>query len=430
MSKNVPKLRFKKIDGSDYPEWESKKVSEIFTFYSTNSLSRDKLADKKTEMKNIHYGDIHTKFGSILDVDKMELPYIKEESLSSIKNYTEAIDGDVFIADASEDYADIGKATEINNVNDAKIVGGLHVLHLRDEKEIYVNGIKGFLFNSPHIRNQIKIVAVGSKVLGLSKPGLGGLEISIMPKEEQSKIAGFFSAIDSRITNQSSKLDSLQELKKGVMQKIFSQEIRFKREDGGEYPDWEYTTLKNCCRYLGDGDWIESKDQSNEGFRIIQTGNIGVGFFKEKADRARFVSPETFNRLNCKEVFPGDILISRLPDPVGRACIIPETPGVRYITAVDCTIVKTNEAFIEDYLIQFLTSPDYFKDVERDLAGSTRVRISRKNLEEIAVSKPIIEEQQKIADFLSTLDSKISLESQILETLQTLKKGLLQQMFV
>lgn len=420
MSKNVPKLRFKKRDGSDYPEWESKKVSEIFTFYSTNSLSRDKLADKKTEMKNIHYGDIHTKFGSILDVDKMELPYIKEESLSSIKNYTEAIDGDVFIADASEDYADIGKATEINNVNDAKIVGGLHVLHLRDEKEIYVNGIKGFLFNSPHIRNQIKIVAVGSKVLGLSKPGLGGLEISIMPKEEQSKIAGFFSAIDSRITNQSSKLDSLQELKKGIMQKIFSQEIRFKREDGGEYPEWENKRLNQVAE-------INPKTVSlPQYFRYIDLESVVRGnLIKEPQLLNKQKAPSRAQRL----LEQGDIIFQTVRPY--------QSNNFLFLKAMDYPVVaSTGYAQIRSltnhnsFVFQMLHTNKIVNEVMLRCTGTGYPAINSSDLGDIEVEIPSYEEQQKIADFLSTLDSKISLESQILETLQTLKKGLLQQMFV
>jgi type I restriction enzyme S subunit len=401
MSKNVPKLRFKKRDGDDYPEWESKKISEIFTFYSTNSLSRDKLTDEETEMKNIHYGDIHTKFGSILDVDKMILPYIKEEAIKSIKNYTEAIDGDVFIADASEDYADIGKATEINNVNDAKIVGGLHVLHLRDEKEIYVNGIKGFLFNSPNIRNQIKIVAVGSKVLGLSKPSLGGLEISIMSKEEQSKIASFFSAIDSRITNQSSKLDTLRELKKGVMQKIFSQEIRFKREDGGEYPEWEDVSIKDILK-IRHGRSQKSVEDENGLYPILGTGGLMA--------------------------YANDYLYDKPSVLIGRKGTIDkpqymETPFWTVDTLFYSEIFSGTHPKFVYYLFQTINWKNYNE-------ASGVPSLSASTISSIEISCPSEPEQQKIADFLSTLDSKISLESQILETLQTLKKGLLQQMFV
>ena len=82
--------------------------------------------------------------------------------------------------------------------------------------------------------------------------------------------------------------------------------------------------MGDICPTFLDGDWIESKDQSDSGVRLIQTGNIGVGAYIEKEDRAKWVSEDTFNRLHCEEVFAGDILISRLPESAGRACIVPD----------------------------------------------------------------------------------------------------------
>ena len=102
---------------------------------------------------------------------------------------------------------------------------------------------------------------------------------------------------------------------------------------------WKTRELASVCEVFTDGDWIESKDQSDAGVRLIQTGNVGEGVFKDRSEKARFVSSETFTRLRCTEIVPGDCLISRLPDPVGRACIVPDT-GESMITAVDCTIVR------------------------------------------------------------------------------------------
>ena len=82
--------------------------------------------------------------------------------------------------------------------------------------------------------------------------------------------------------------------------------------------------LEDVCTVFTDGDWIESKDQSEKGIRLVQTGNIGEGIYLEKESRAKYIPEDTFKRLKCTEIFPGDILVSRLPEPVGRACIIPE----------------------------------------------------------------------------------------------------------
>src|SRR5688572_10810470 len=114
---------------------------------------------------------------------------------------------------------------------------------------------------------------------------------------------------------------------------------------------WKLEKLKDICTFFADGNWIESKDQSENGYRLIQTGNIGLGEFKNKSGKERFVSEETFQKLKCTEIFEGDILVSRLPDPVGRTCIVPSLAD-KMITAVDCSILRLKKTVL---------SPEYFK---------------------------------------------------------------------
>jgi type I restriction enzyme S subunit len=102
---------------------------------------------------------------------------------------------------------------------------------------------------------------------------------------------------------------------------------------------WAQKKLADVCDVFTDGDWIESKDQSDEGIRLLQTGNVGEGRLKDRGNKARYISADTFRRLKCTEIFPGDCIISRLPDPVGRTCVLPDI-GERMITAVDCTVVR------------------------------------------------------------------------------------------
>ena len=151
--------------------------------------------------------------------------------------------------------------------------------------------------------------------------------------------------------------------------------------------------LASACDTFLDGDWIESKDQSTDGIRLVQTGNVGNGFFKDKDDKARFISEETFQKLSCTEIFAGDILISRLPDPIGRACIIP-TIG-KAITAVDCTIVRLKKGIIPEFFIAYTQTPKYQAAIKEVTTGTTRRRVSRDNLGKIAIPCPPIELQQK-----------------------------------
>ena len=157
--------------------------------------------------------------------------------------------------------------------------------------------------------------------------------------------------------------------------------------------------LKDVCTVFTDGDWIESKDQSEEGIRLVQTGNIGEGIYLEKEERAKYISEDTFERLKCTEIFPGDILVSRLPEPVGRACIVPDK-SERMITAVDCTICRPDETIIsKEYLCYFMRSNAYYTRLLGNVTGTTRKRISRKNLGNIELNIPTKDVQRTIGSF-------------------------------
>jgi type I restriction enzyme S subunit len=193
---------------------------------------------------------------------------------------------------------------------------------------------------------------------------------------------------------------------------------------------WEQRKLETLCDLFTDGDWIEAKDQSDSGIRLVQTGNVGMTEYLDKPNNRKWIAEETFNRLHCEEIYPGDILISRLPEPAGRACIVPDL-GTRMITAVDCTIVRTSAEFSNEYLVQYLSTQSYFNTVNSLLGGGTRQRISRGNLSKLDVPiPPTIEEQQSIGGFFKGIDNLITLHQRKCDELKSYKKGLLQKMFV
>lgn len=181
--------------------------------------------------------------------------------------------------------------------------------------------------------------------------------------------------------------------------------------------------LEDVCTVFTDGDWIESKDQSNSGIRLVQTGNIGEGMYIEKGERAKYISEDTFSQLKCTEVFSGDILVSRLPDPVGRACIIPDKTE-RMITAVDCTICRIKSDILSrEYLCFFMQSQAYYKQLANLITGTTRKRVSRKNLGNIDVKVVSSEKQQNIVSTLDKLQSIITHRKQQISKLDELVKA-------
>lgn len=305
---------------------------------------------------------------------------------------------------------------------------GFQSLVLRDGMDTY------FMYSlTPLITRKALKISSGSTFLEISAKALGTIEIPVPPTlEEQQAIGAIFTNLDAAINQHMLKHKALQQSKTALMQRMFPQEgqtvpeLRLEGFSG----EWGSAPLQQLASLFTDGDWIESKDQSTEGIRLLQTGNVGIGTFVQKSATQKWISEETFKRLRCQEVLPGDILISRLPDPAGRACIVPMMP-YRLITAVDCTIVRLSEENDADYLVAYLGNPSYFEHIDTLLAGGTRQRVSRSQLAAIEVPvPPTLEEQQAIGAVFTNLDQLIAAEAQYIASLKQAKTALLQRMFI
>ena len=183
--------------------------------------------------------------------------------------------------------------------------------------------------------------------------------------------------------------------------------------------------LADLCTLFIDGDWIEAKDQSDSGYRLVQTGNIGNCEYLDKEDHSRYVSDETFKRLNCTEIHSGDILFSRLPDPIGRCCIIP-MGFPKAITAVDCTITRLKDNCLPEYLMVYTTTTMYSEQIKKCITGTTRQRISRGNLAKISVPLPDKQRQAAFVSLVHQADkSKFELK-QAIEKIDKVMRALLQ----
>lgn len=191
---------------------------------------------------------------------------------------------------------------------------------------------------------------------------------------------------------------------------------------------WEIKKIKDIASLITDGDWIESRHQSEDGIRLIQTGNVGNGVFKAKDDKPHYISEDTFNELGCTEIFAGDCLVSRLPEPVGRACIIPEISH-RMITAVDCSIIRFKDVYLSKLFVYYTMSLSYQKDINNNTTGTTRKRISRKNLEQIPIPIPPFPEQERIVTELDLISGIIEKKKQQLKELDSLAQSLFYEMF-
>lgn len=172
---------------------------------------------------------------------------------------------------------------------------------------------------------------------------------------------------------------------------------------------WSIYPLKALCNEFDsvfiDGDWIESEDIEEDGIiRYLTSGNVGVGVYKDQG--SSFITEKKFQDLNCTEVLPGDILVSRLNLPIARACIVPEFDS-RLVTCVDNVIVRPNSNISRRFLVYLLSSEHHFANTKNLGRGTTMQRISGKMLGKIRFAIPSHDEQELIANFLDRETAKI-----------------------
>ena len=242
---------------------------------------------------------------------------------------------------------------------------------------------------------------------------LANYEFELPDLETQRKLAEVLWSINDTMEAYKKLISATDELVKSQFMEQF-----------GSYlgDETRCATIEQVCTVFADGDWIESKDQADDGIRLIQTGNVGNGVYLDKGERARYIDEETFARLNCTEVLPNDILISRLPDPVGRACIIPDGLG-KSITAVDCSIVRLKSHVLPEFFVAYTMTTLYAAQIGSSVTGSTRKRISRKNLGQVVIPTPGIDQQEQFAAFVRQSDkSKFELEQALAELNATYKR--------
>ena len=419
--KNIPSLRFPVFDG----DFEQIKFGKLYSFQTTNSLSRDKLNYEEGKVYNIHYGDIHTKFQHHFYLRNESVPYINGDvDLSKIKAELYCKTGDIIIADASEDYADIGKSIELIDIDNVKLLAGLHTLLARPISDKIFIGFTSYLLKSWTLRKQIMTIAQGSKVLSLSTSRVSNLELNIPTLPEQQIIASFLSAVDEKIQQLSRKKELLSQYKKGVMQQLFSGKLRFKDENGNDYADWEEKKLGDTLEITIDNRG-KTPPTLEHGIPLLEVNSIGNKEIKFQVV-SKFVTDETFKSWFRKYLKKGDVLFSTVGntalcsyyDGKIKACIAQNIVGLRF---------KNDNSLFMYYLLIEERNNNKFKQIEM---GAVQPSVKVSQMVDLLFDIPCVLEQAKIANFLSSIDGKIESTSKQINQTQGFKKGLLQQLFV
>ena len=375
-AKLTPQLCFSHI----ITKWDEAKVQDIFIFLSTNTYSRNQLNYEYGKYQNIHYGDILVKYNSIIDAQKEEIPYINEDIECTSNNIV--MNGDIIIADTAEDEI-VGKTSEIQNVGDKKILSGLHTFWLRPQI-LFAPKYLGYFFNSTQYHNQLLPLIQGAKVSSISKKALINTIIVYPSPIEQQKIADCLSSLDDLIEATNRKIEALKEHKKGLMQRLFPKE-------GKNVPELRFP------EFQGKKEW----DKCILGDSLLEHPRYGINapavpFQKELATYIRITD------ISENGTF--------LPNPK---------------VSVDPNPKKLSS----DFLFQYTFSKQYWEWVNLTSTRSGQPGINSKELFSMPLCLPKKQEQQKIADCLSSLDELIEATSQKVEILKEHKKGLMQQFF-
>lgn len=288
------------------------------------------------------------------------------------------------------------------------------------------------------------------------KSGVPGINRNDVHKEivyfpinqiEQTAIVNILNDTDVLISELEKLIAKKQAIKTAAMQQLLTGRMRlpqfakhpdgtkkgYKTSEVGQLPeDWNTESIYELAdkqkAKFDDGDWIESEHITDKGIRLIQTGNIGVGQFLDKESK-KYISEKSFEQLRCKELQIGDLLICRLAEPAGRACIFPDISESKVITSVDVTIFRPdNNRANRQFLSQYFSSSEWFKNVHEQVGGTTHKRISRGALGKIIVPYPTVKEQTAIATILSDMDAELTALERKLSKVRDIKQGMMQQL--
>lgn len=363
---------------------------------------------------------------SIVLYDKDRKPIKEQERISGEYAYY----GATGIIDYIDDYIFEGEYLLLGE-DGANIVTRSAPLIYKTSGKFWVNNHAHIFkpkqdFNIDFMKQRLELINYVPYNTGTAQPKLNADSIKSIPfkapeKEEQEKIAAFFSLIDKKIELQTEKVEELKNYKKGLMQKIFSQELRFKDENGNEYPEWEEKKLGECLISR-----VEKQVPSKDAPLMAFTSKGGIESKGERYDRSFLVKD---NAKTYKRTELNDFIYSSNNLDVGSMGL--NKYGTAVISDV-YEIFKIKDNVFPEVISLFLHKPDVLNKILKYRQGALygQYRIHAEDFLKVNIKIPGYSEQEKIASFFSLIDKKLELEMERLEKLQEYKKGLLQQMFI
>ncbi len=404
----APKLRFKEFQN----DWNHRLLGAIYSF--KNGVNAEKS----------QYGSGY-KFINVLDIINND--YISYESIIGSVNISavefsknEIKYGDILFQRSSETREDVGQSNVYLDVRPVTFGGFV----IRGRAEVEIDPIfSHHLLKTSSVRDQITQRSGGATRYNIGQESLSAIPICTPELPEQTKIANFLTAVDSKVSQLTKKHELLILYKKGVMQKIFNQELRFKDDEGREFPEWKLDALGNLSD-VRDGTH-ESPSFINIGYPLITSKNLLIDGSLDEAT-VNFICEKDFNNFNKRsKVSVGDILFGMI-GTIGNPVQVKSSN----FAIKNVALIKETGGLNNSFLTQYLKSPSIIKKLDALKTGNTQKFISLGNLRSMEIASPCSTEQTKIANFLAAIDDKITNVKSQLEAAKEYKQGLLQQMFV
>lgn len=406
---NVPQLRFKEFSG----EWEVKKLGDIFTFKNGVNASKEQ------------YGSGY-KFINVLDI--INNNFITYEKIIGSVNISEdefikneVKFGDVLFQRSSETREEVGQSNVY--IGHQSVTFGGFVIRGRGITK-YSPSFFNYVLKTSSIRDEITQRSGGSTRYNVGQNSLSAVPAFLPRIPEQIKIANFLTAVDEKITQLTQKCDLLAQYKKGVMQKIFSQELRFKDDDGKEFPEWDVIDLEQIAFK------VNLKNRNLEISNVL-TNSATQGIISQNDYFDRDIANK--NNLDGYYVVERNDFVynPRISNnaPVGP---IKRNKLIRGVMSPLYTVFrfKKGELTFFEYFFETTCWHDYMKSISNSGARHDRMNITNESFFALPIELPSVKEQTKIADFLTAIDDKITQAQAQLAAVKQYKRGLLQQMFV
>lgn len=397
--KNVPGLRFPEFDG----DWEEKKLKDISNkgMYGIGASATEFDGENVyVRITDINESSRKINNDKLTSPDKLDKKYLLNEN-------------DVLFARTG---ASTGKTYIHKNYDRDK---NYYFAGFLIKFEFKNNYLANFIFQNTltkRFENWVSVMSVRSGQPGINSEEYGKLKMMFPSKVEQNKIGAFFSKLDRQIELEEQKLAKLEEQKKGYMQKIFSQELRFKDKNGNDYPDWKSSKIENQLK--------ERNERSGEEQMLSVTINSGIVKFNE-LDRKDNSSKD---KSNYKVVKKDDIAYNSMRMWQGASGKSDYDGIVSPAYTVIYPTQSTNSAFIE-YKFKTYSMIHTFKINSQGLTSDTW-NLKYKQLKNINIDMPVLKEQEKIGSFFKKIDQLINKQKEKVEILQKNKNGFLQKMFV